>query len=204
MILEQGERWKVGCADGLEVMRKMKDRSIPSIITSPPEAEKDVPREFLAQVILECLRVSSGPVVWVGPAYADGRYPHEFDEAIEPHQIYHWAVTNYRAEFYGVQPIYCWRVGYKRPFKHGLVFGPVGDETKITGHPGAMPFIFAAQIVRAFGGLIVFDPFMGTGIMGVAALVEGKKFLGIDIDERWVTYARGALQSAEREGAVCA
>ena len=56
------------------------------------------------------------------------------------------------------------------------------------------------------GGLVL-DPFAGTGTVGVVALRTGRRFLGIEVNERYAAIARDRiLEDAplfNREGAVC-
>lgn len=44
------------------------------------------------------------------------------------------------------------------------------------------------------GGLVL-DPFMGSGTTGVAALLEGRRFLGVDMSDAYVDVARQRLAS---------
>ena len=46
-------------------------------------------------------------------------------------------------------------------------------------------------------GQIILDPFCGGGATGVAALGLGRRFVGIDVDEKWVN------QTAKRLKEVC-
>jgi len=67
-----------------------------------------------------------------------------------------------------------------------------------TGHPCQFPVALVQRLVRAltFGEATVVDPFMGSGSAGVAALVEGRNFLGCDIGEKYVEIARARLDAA--------
>ncbi len=53
-------------------------------------------------------------------------------------------------------------------------------------------------------GGVVLDPFMGSGTTGVAALQEGRRFIGIELDAGYFDIARRrieAVQPALLEGA---
>lgn len=47
------------------------------------------------------------------------------------------------------------------------------------------------------------DPFMGSGTTGVAALRLGRKFIGIEIDERWFDIACRRIETEERQPKLC-
>jgi site-specific DNA-methyltransferase (adenine-specific) len=46
---------------------------------------------------------------------------------------------------------------------------------------------------------IVFDPFMGSGSTGKAAILEGFNFIGIELDEGYFEIAKTRINEAERE-----
>ena len=43
---------------------------------------------------------------------------------------------------------------------------------------------------------VVLDPFMGSGSTGKAAMLEGFRFVGIDMTEEYITIARARIQHA--------
>lgn len=45
-------------------------------------------------------------------------------------------------------------------------------------------------------GGIVFDPFMGSGTAGVAAINQGRRFVGCEIDDHYFEVARARIQAA--------
>lgn len=45
-------------------------------------------------------------------------------------------------------------------------------------------------------GRIILDPFMGSGTTGVAAVKLGRKFIGIEIEERYFDIACKRIQAA--------
>ena len=48
-------------------------------------------------------------------------------------------------------------------------------------------------------GDLVLDPFLGSGSSGVAALRQGRRFVGIEIEERWFDVACKRLETATRQ-----
>jgi len=70
-----------------------------------------------------------------------------------------------------------------RPGQHGIRKKiPASDE-----HPTEKPEQLAALFIRLHSkpGEVVFDPFMGSGSTGVAALSLGRQFIGVELDKRW-------------------
>jgi site-specific DNA-methyltransferase (adenine-specific) len=67
-------------------------------------------------------------------------------------------------------------------------------------HPTKKPPWLMAALIRDFTdpGDLIFDPTCGEGTTGVEAIKLGRRFIGTDIDRRWVDKAAAALA---REGA---
>ena len=57
-------------------------------------------------------------------------------------------------------------------------------QSKLYGHPTVKPAPVMDKIMRNVAGDRVCDPFMGTGSTGVAAIKAGKRFVGIEKNER--------------------
>ena len=56
-------------------------------------------------------------------------------------------------------------------------------------HPTVKPLEVMEKIMRNANGDTVIDPFMGTGSTGIAALKHGKKFIGIEVNEKYFQIA---------------
>lgn len=72
-------------------------------------------------------------------------------------------------------------------------------------HPTVKPLELMRWLVRLLcplGGLIL-DPFCGSGTIGAAALIEGRRFCGIELEPQYmqIAAARIAHWASEREGA---
>lgn len=69
-----------------------------------------------------------------------------------------------------------------------------------TDHPCQFPVGLAQRFVRALtkAGDVVLDPFSGVASSGVAALVEGRRFLGAEVSAEYVDIARDRLRLAAR------
>jgi len=66
-------------------------------------------------------------------------------------------------------------------------------------HPMEKPVGLLRKLIRKIDADVIVDPFMGSGSTGVAAIREGKRFIGIELDPahyatalRRLTYATGA------------
>lgn len=68
-----------------------------------------------------------------------------------------------------------------------------------TDHPCQFPVALAQRLVRSLTrpGDLVVDPFMGSGSTGVAATIEKRVFAGSDINERYVSIAKGRIAACE-------
>ena len=52
-------------------------------------------------------------------------------------------------------------------------------------HPAPFPLALPAKAIEATTSKIVCDPFAGSGTTGRAALIAGRKFIGIEKDQKW-------------------
>ena len=76
-----------------------------------------------------------------------------------------------------------------------------GAKVRLNSHPTVKPtdlMRWLCRLVTPPGGLIL-DPFMGSGSTGVAALLEGFHFVGIDREAEYVEIARHRLKHAGRQ-----
>lgn len=66
-------------------------------------------------------------------------------------------------------------------------------------HPTAKPVPMLRWLIRSFShpGARVLDPFAGSGSTGVAAALEHRQFVGIELDAAYYTIARRRLQGGE-------
>ena len=73
-----------------------------------------------------------------------------------------------------------------KQMKYVWIFPPPNKTEKIFGkHPTQKPLaLFERCILSASNiGDLIFDPFMGSGTTGVAALKHGRKFCGFELEE---------------------
>lgn len=69
-----------------------------------------------------------------------------------------------------------------------------------TQHPTEKPVALAAHFIRLHTrpGDVVFDPFAGHGSTGVAAMSQGRKFIGFELDTEFWSVADDRVRAAER------
>lgn len=67
-----------------------------------------------------------------------------------------------------------------------------GNHVEKTNHPCQFPVALVQRLILAMTkkNQLVFDPFMGVGSTGVAALLNNRKFLGADTDKSYVLEAK--------------
>lgn len=73
-----------------------------------------------------------------------------------------------------------------------------GGIEKESGHPTEKPVHLMAEYIinSSQRGEAVLDPFMGSGTTGVAAVQNGRQFVGIEIDPTWFDLACERIRSA--------
>lgn len=61
------------------------------------------------------------------------------------------------------------------------------------GHPCQKPLALISRLLASHKGRVVMDPFMGSGTTLVAAKVDGRRAIGIEVNERWCAVAARRL-----------
>ena len=101
---------------------------------------------------------------------------------------------------------------YKGPNKGQLSGNPMGKNPsdvwdipnvkakhiEKTAHPCQFPVAIPRRLIRALtnkNGLVL-DPFMGSGTTGVAALIEGRRFVGSEIQKSYFDISVGRIKDA--------
>lgn len=67
-------------------------------------------------------------------------------------------------------------------------------------HPTEKPVDLLVSIIDAVPGDLIFDPFMGSGSTGVAAVKCGRKFVGCEINPHHFETACRRIEQAQRQG----
>ncbi|SFC56472.1 DNA-methyltransferase [Butyrivibrio sp. YAB3001] len=130
-----------------------------------------------------------------------------FDREFDTFQIFVWHKTNPAPKVYknGFSNscefiIFLWNKGHVWNFTtqeemHNFFECPIcsyPERLKDPFHPTQKPIKLMEHFVRiaSFPGATIFDPFMGVGTSGVAAIKNARRFVGTEIDERYVFAAQ--------------
>ncbi len=99
---------------------------------------------------------------------------------------------------------------FKRPSSIGKEFAEYGQRFNVwkmntccskkeqTGHPAQFPEQLANDHIISWSneGDTVFDPFMGSGTTGKMAKLNNRKFIGIEIDEKYFEIAKERIEQS--------
>lgn len=154
---------------------------------------------------------------WV-VATLDYRHAVEFDvtppDGLKVQRLGVWVKTNPTPQITGDRPAQGWesiaymhradrRSKWHGGGAHGNYVAPIPPSE---GHPTAKPLPLVAQWVRWFTdpGDLVLDPFAGSGTTLRAAKNEGRKAIGVELDERYCEIAAKRLTQDTLFGEVTA
>lgn len=72
------------------------------------------------------------------------------------------------------------------------------------GHPGYTPYPIMERAIDILAENSLCDPFMGTGTTGVACVNLGRRFIGIEIEEKYFNIAIERIKAAQAQGRLFA
>jgi site-specific DNA-methyltransferase (adenine-specific)/modification methylase len=141
-----------------------------------------------------------------------GNWHSTFDHKFDTFQFMVWHKTNpvpkiYKAGFLNsCELIVCiWNKGHTWNFisqkeMHNFIETPIcmgRERLKEPVHPTQKPVRVLKHIIKIASnpGDLVLDPFMGVGSTGIAALEMDRRFLGIEIDEKYFNAAEKRLKA---------
>lgn len=209
------------CGEAIELLRELPDNSIDAVITDPPYfvpashystrtgsfrslADLSMLEHFFRDVFKEIARVT-GPT-GVVYAFCDGQsYPAFYAVAYQHFPKVRPLIWDKQTSING----YAWRHQHelimfaegakapKVPTGDGDVLTeravPIGDRE----HLAQKPIPLLRRLVRKTKpGGIVLDPFMGSGSTGVAAALEGRRFVGMEMSETYFALAQQRIALA--------
>lgn len=142
------------------------------------------------------------------PAAVFGSFYTDFPAALRQVLIWHkpadsglvGSVTGFRRD---AEPIFLVGPWPTRTVQFSSVLrtiaGQAGTVTE-TGHPHTKPVDLLRTLIQAMPGASILDPFMGSGSTGVAAIREGRDFIGCEIDPAYFDIACKRIEQAQRQG----
>lgn len=145
-----------------------------------------------------------------------GKWHEAFDPEFDTFQFMVWHKTNpapkiRKAGFLNsCELIVCmWDKGHTWNFlsqkqMHNFIESPIcmgRERTKEPHHPTQKPVRVLERLVTIASnpGDVIFDPFMGVGSTGMAALKLGRRFIGMEIEEPYFKAAKERLQVQPNE-----
>lgn len=187
--------------DCLEMLPEMEAGSVDAVVTDPPYGvdiaawDCRVPHELC----YEFHRIARGPIVWFGAAPQHRNDLLAFDPP--PQRVVVWSPrftlshTCAHGMAYRWHPVYCWRV----PQRHNGPSWDVWDYPTECGnwwkHSCTKPESMMRDVVQFASGTVL-DPFTGSGTTAIACIRTGRRFIGIEIEEK---YCEIAAKRIERE-----
>ena len=85
--------------------------------------------------------------------------------------------------------------------KHGIYTFSKDSPNKASKHPTEKPIKLMRAIIKDFTneGEYILDPFMGSGTTGAACAQMGRKFVGIELDEKYFDVACKRIEEAYKQ-----
>ena len=195
--IPQSDRWHVEVADINTYQTKQK---YDFIITDPPYPKEFLPLYgILAKRAKEWLKPEGLLIAMCGQSYLDQIY-----EMLSAHLKYYWTAAymtpGQPTPLRQRQVNSTWKplLIYSPSDKYkGKIFGDVytSEKPEKDNHKWGQSISGMSSIISqiCLAGQSIFDPFLGSGSTGVAALQHGCLFYGIDIDEQSVNISKKRL-----------
>lgn len=207
------ESYELRLGDLREVWRDLPDHSVDAVVTDPPYNNEGVELyEDLARLVARVLKPGRLAAVYCGHVHLD----EEMELLAKGGLSYVWHGVNvlpgqhtkiHRRKMNGRhRSVLLFSAGafVARKWIHDAYWaeGRGGPETR-PDHPWQQSIGTMRHWVHATSepGEVVLDPFLGSGTCGLAALSEGRRFLGGDLDPACVETARERIEAlaCERE-----
>ena len=138
------------------------------------------------------------------------RSPHDLNPGLPIRQILVWARGNgmnfsHRFLTPSHELIYVFaKPGFSFKKGHGLKDVLTIEPARKNTHPAPFPVELPRRIIAATTAKVILDPFAGSGSTGVAALAEGRRFIGIELDPSYVDDAKARLRGTEKTSDILA
>jgi adenine-specific DNA-methyltransferase len=200
--------------DCIEVMRQMPDNSVDFILTDPPylvnfrdrsgrTLQSDTNADWLRPAMKEAYRVLRNNrlmLCFYGWPRAEKFLEAWREAGFRPvgHLVFRKSYTTKSTEFLRYQHEQAYLLAKGRP---AMIGEPVSDVQRLlyTGnklHPTQKAVMSLVPIIRAYSlpGDVVLDAFCGSGSTCAAALLTGRRYIGIEMDEAYFSAARQRME----------
>lgn len=201
--------------DCIEVMRQLPANTVDFILTDPPylvnyrdrdgrTIQNDANADWLKPAMKEAFRVLRNNrlmLCFYGWPRAEKFLEAWREAGFRPvgHMVFRKSYTTKATDFLKYQHEQAYLLAKGRP---AMIGGPVADVQRLlyTGnklHPTQKAVMSLLPIIRAYSlpGDVVLDAFCGSGSTCAAALLTGRKYIGIELDAE---YHRAASERLER------
>lgn len=199
--------------DCIETMRQMPANSVDFVLTDPPylvnfrdrsgrTIQNDANADWLKPAMAEAYRVLKQnrlAIMFYGWTKVDAFFDAWRGAGFQPvgHIVFRKKYSSKR-RFFSYQHEQAFLLAKGRP---PLPKQPLGDviDMPYSGnklHPTQKPVGALAPLIRSFSlpGELVLDPFAGSGSSCAAALLTGRKYLGMELDAEYFTHATARLE----------
>jgi DNA modification methylase len=200
--------------DCIEVMRQMPANSVDFILTDPPylvnyrdrsgrTIQNDADESWLKPAMAEAYRVLKQDrvaVMFYGWTKIDSFFEAWRSAGFQPvgHIVFRKSYSS-KSRFLRYQHEQAYLLAKGRP---PLPKQPLGDMPYSGNklHPTQKPVPALAQLIRSFSlpGESVLDPFAGSGSTCAAALLTGRKYIGMEMDDTYFQQASMRLKRVHR------
>ncbi|MEN6564671.1 MAG: site-specific DNA-methyltransferase [Veillonellales bacterium] len=194
--------------DCLEVMKQMHDKSIDAVVTDPPygidymnagghrkagwkeysqnkDWDKSRPSE---EYFREMLRIGKTIIIWGGNYFTDFLPPRM-----------RWLIWDKGQRNFTLSDFeMAWTNQNRASRIYDYPRGKDVSDDKV--HPTQKPIsvmIWCMEVCKIPIGATVFDPFAGSGTMGVACIKTGRKFIGCEIEPTYYNIAIRRIKEAQ-------
>jgi len=191
-------------ADCIEYMKTLATQSVDAVISDPPYnvgifSDDDKPdyEEWSTRWWEEALRIAKCTIFTCGIGNL------KFWMQKDPRWVVAWVKRNSMRRitigFNCWEPLLVWGTPELNIYRD-IIEVPIVPHKDVE-HPTPKPVHLYTAIIEAFTkpNALVLDPFMGSGTTGIACVVSGRRFIGVEIDEAYYTEANQRIEEAGKQ-----
>ena len=185
--------------DCLEFMKSMPDKSVDAAVTDPPYGCKKAAwdYEFPVEWFIDAKRISLMQVTITGSRGTKDSIKMVGDDFIDV--IAAWNLNSLTRGPLGFNNWLAAVVSGEKLCKSNIPnFFEFAVRGEMPNHPSPKPIEYMRKLISRVTrkGDTIFDPFMGSGTTGVAAIQLGRNFIGCEIDPDYFAIAEKRIKEA--------